>query len=241
MKHRSESWKWLSSVETVEIDGGFASRTGAVETLLVVLHGTFDIVAGGGQWPARGVRTSPFAGKPVALFLPPNTGFELQSGHGAILLVSGIQPVQEEQIGEATSKKPLLAMAGSGKAFDPATGEWKDQEMFPSSPQALLPRHIEQDLTPGATVRHVFPWHFKALCLSLDEIVIEAGTTVDIPPAQAPDYPTERVAYYDTSGALTIDGTEVHGQGCADITARSQFTAETADAYLALAYAGPKP
>ena len=80
----------MSAIETIAIDGGFASRTGDVETLLVVLSGTFDMVAGGGTWPARGVRKSPCEGKPVSLFLPPGTGFELQNGSGEILLVSGV-------------------------------------------------------------------------------------------------------------------------------------------------------
>lgn len=241
MRHVSESWQWLSSVETVQIDGGFADRTADVETLLVVLSGTFDMVAGGGQWPARGVRTSPFDGKPVTLFLPPNTRFELQNGSGAILLVAGVQPEQEAKVGEATSQKPLLAMAGSGKAFDPVAGEWKNQEMFPSSPQALLPRHIAQTDTGGAVVRHVFPREFKALTLSLDEIVLAAGHSTAIPATEVDGYPTEMVVYYDAPGGLTIDGIELSGQGGVDITATTQFAAHSQDAYLALAYAGRKP
>ena len=239
MKHTTQGWQWLSSLETVAVEGKFSNRTGEVETLLVVLSGTFDLVAGGGSWPARGVRSSPFEGKPVSLFLPPKTGFELQNGSGEILLVSGVQPEQEEKVGEAVTKRPLLAMAGSGKAFDPASGEWKNQEMFPSSSQALLPRHIDQDDADGIVIRHVFPYGFKALCLSLDEIVLGAGRSTDVP-KEVPDYPTELAVYYDAPGGLTIDGADVTGTGCADITPDSTFTSGSADTFLALAYAGAK-
>ncbi len=240
MKHASDNWKWLSSVETIAIDGEFEQRTGEVETLLVVLSGTFDMVAGGGSWPARGLRSSPFEGKPVALFLPPDTTLRLSEGSGEILLVSGVQPTQKLEVGEATSRKPLLAMAGSGKAFDPKTGEWKNQEFFPSSPQALLPRHIAEDELPGAVRRRVFPTDFKSLCLSLDEIVLTAGANTGVPTLDLPDYPEEMILYHDAPGGLVVDGHDVFDRGWSDITAASRFTAIDADAYLAIAYAGPK-
>ncbi len=131
-------------------------------------------------------------------------------------------------------------MSGSGKAFDPKTGEWKNQEFFPSSPQALLPRHIAQDELPGAVRRRVFPTDFKSLCLSLDEIVLTAGCNTGVPASELADYPHEMVLYHDAPGGLVVDGLDVFERGCVNVTAESLFTAIDSDAFLAIAYAGPK-
>lgn len=241
-KCTAPEWRWLSSLEYFSIDGEYSSRTGDVENLLIVLDGTFDIVAGGGSWTARGIRTSPIDGKPVALFLPPRIGFGLSNGTGSVLLVSGIQPEQVEKAGEASSKRPLLALAGSGKAFDPASGEWKREEDFPSSPEAVLPRRIETT-TPadGVTVRHVFPFGYKALCLGLDEIVLTAGCTTGVPEPEVPDYPEEIALYYEAPGGLVLDSETLTDRGFVPVvSADTEFTAGDADVFLALAYAGAK-
>ena len=235
-------WTWLRELRRVEIEGSFTDKTGDVETLLVVLSGTFDILAGGGSWLARGVRTSPFQGKPVALFLPPNTRFSLDKGEGRCLLVSSLQPIRESVPEEAASISPLLPLAGSGKAYDPATGEWKREEDFPSAAEAILPRRIEEFEEQGAIVRRVFPFAYKALSLSLEEVVLPAGTTYSLP--TLPDgahYPVEIGLYYDAPGGLTVDDTLVEGEGfLEDVAPHAGFMAGTEDAYLSLVFAGSK-
>jgi hypothetical protein len=68
-------------------------------------------------------------------------------------------------------------MAGSGKAFDPTTGEWKLHEEFASSAQAILPRHIERSDAAGIAVERVFAPGYKARGLCVDELVIPDGRT----------------------------------------------------------------
>lgn len=239
MKHTDPAWQWLDAIEVLAIDGTHEQRTGAVETLLVVLSGTFDLIAGGGSWPARGVRGAPREGKPVALFLPPNTPFQLTGGPGEILLAGGRQPEVQEEAGEATSKKPLLAMAGSGKAFDPKTGEWKNQEMFPSSPQALLPRHIESMTQDGAEIRDVFPYHYKALALALAEVVLQPGATFTVPPF-AGDYPDDVALWFDAPDGVLVDGVEHRGRGYASTTATGHVQAGAGEAFVTVVFAGDK-
>ena len=121
------------------------------ESLLVVASGTHDLFAGGGSWVRRGLRPTPFEGRPVALFLPPDTPFRTEQGSGHLLLVTSRQPTlaAPETASEAAGRKPLLPMAGSGKSFDPQSGSWKPKEAFLESPEALLPQLIA---VPSATM-----------------------------------------------------------------------------------------
>ena len=235
-------WRWLRELRRIHIEGSWSDKTGDVETLLVLLSGTFDILAGGGSWRARGVRTSPLAGKPVALFLPPNTRVSLDNGTGHCLLVSSLQPARESVPEEAASISPLLSLAGSGKAYDPATGEWRRKEDFPSAPEAILPRRIEEFEEQGALVRRVFPFAYKALSLSLEEVMLPAGTTYTLP--TLPDgahYPADIGLYYDAPGGLAVDETPLHGEGFFDrVVPHASFSAGKEDAYLCLVFAGDK-
>lgn len=152
--------------------------TGAHEVAAVLLGGTFDLVGGGTAWPARGARPDPWRGRPMAVFLPPRTRFQVGHGSGELLLVSARQPVPESPAatGRATlAEKPLLPLAGSGKSFDPNSGEWKPAETFPTAPESLPPRRFERIAVGDVVVERMFAPDYKAATLSVDEAVVPAG------------------------------------------------------------------
>lgn len=241
MKFVDPDWQWLHCIEVVEVNGDFESQTEQVESLVILLSGTYDVLAGGGSWQARGVRSSPLDGKPVALYLPPKTRFAFQGGQGELLFVASIQPEKPVVETEVTSEKPLLALAGSGKAYDPASGTWKRQEDFPSSPEAILPRRIEVTETDGCVIRHVMPFDYKALSLSVDEAVLRDGHGMEARTTQVAPYPAERAVYYDAAGELSIGDVTVSGRGVLPaIAAGTSIRAHGGDAHLVLASAGPK-
>lgn len=175
----------LSAVRVYRSAGREVSgRTEGEEAAIIVLGGTFDLRAGGNAWGSRGSRSDPFAGRPVAVFLPPRCEWS-GVGTGELLVLGAVVPPAAEKPvtgREALARKPLLQMAGSGKAFDPVSGEWKTHEEFASSPQAVLPRHIERvEVAAGGrggavvAVERVFPVSYKALGLCVDEAVVPAG------------------------------------------------------------------
>ena len=241
MKFSHPDWQWLHCIEAIQVDGDFESISSDAESLVIVMSGTYDVLAGGGSWLARGVRQTPHEGKPVALFLPPQTRFAFQNGHGELLIVASRQPESPPVQIPATSEKPLLALAGSGKAFDPASGEWKRQEDFPSSPEAILPRRIETSLTDGCILRHVAPFDYKALSLSLDEAILQADKSMTTPASTVAQYPAECAIYYDTAGSLSIGETQVSGRGVIPaVAAGTPISAQDSASHLVIAYAGPK-
>ncbi len=158
-------------------DGGCRGVTGAAECGLLVLGGTFDLRAGGNGWGSRGARPDPFGGRPVAVFVPPDSDFAA-AGTGEFLVCGAVPPKLAPPTGRAAlHDKPLLPMAGSGKAYDPQTGEWKLHEEFASAAQAILPRHIERSDAGGVVVERVFAPAYKARGFCLDELVVPAGAT----------------------------------------------------------------
>ena len=156
-------------------------------------------------------------------------------------MISSAQPDQPASSPDTTSQKPLLALAGSGKAFDPATGEWKRQEDFPSSPEAILPRRIEVTQDGDTVTRHVAPYDYKALSLTVDECILPADQHITVTAAATAGYPAERAVYYDTQGTVTIEGAALTGQGVApSVTPGMTIQAQGAPAHLVFAGAGPK-
>ena len=241
------SWQWLCRFELRTVQGEVEGRTDpGVETLVLLLSGTYDLEAGGGSWLSRGVRKSAFEGKPVGLFLPPGTRYAFRNGEGEVLMVSGRQPPppsEPDTVEETLSKKPLLPMAGSGKAFNPKTGEWLREEDFPSAPEAILPRRVQEQQLGQNLLRQVFPFDYKALCLCLCECVIQDGTTLDVPRLDIANYPEETAVYFTTNGTVRAS------QGDTEIALTQQgvvagqnlvLTAEGGDAYVAIARAGAK-
>lgn len=227
--------------------------TGDHETAVLLLGGTFDLVGGGTVWPARGARKHAFAGRPMAVFLPPRTEFRTGNGRGEILLIAARQPqVKIEPTGrDALSNKPLLPLAGSGKAFDPKTGEWLPAEAFPTAPESLPPRRFERVPVGACVIERVFAPSYKAATLSVDEVVLPAGATLalrDVPGRAAHDEVLLFVRAndeQDRAARVTIAGEshEVRGDavfvvptpgGEADVT----LAAANAPLYAVLAYAG---
>lgn len=218
------------------------------ESFLLVLSGTHDLFAGGGSWVRRGLRRSPYdPAPPVGIFLPPNTPFRLENGSGHALLLAARQPELPvaDSPKDALSKKPLLPMAGSGKAFDPATGTWKPKEAFLSSPEAILPRRIKniENLGDDVLARRILDVDYKALGLCVDEYILPTGADVTPPEHEVRQEPRETALYFETEGRLIVDGCEVSGRGalrCRDGALPALVAAE-GRAYVALLYAGPKP
>ncbi len=225
-----------------------ALTTGDHETAVLLLGGTFDLVGGGTAWPARGARRDAFGGRPMEVFLPPRTEFRTNNGSGEILLIAARQPAVkvEPQGRDALSHKPLLPLAGSGKAFDPKTGEWLPAEAFPTAPESLPPRRFERIAVGACTIERVFAPSYKAATLSVDEVVVPAAASLSLRdvPGRAPH--DELLLFVRSDGArVTIAGEarDVRGDavfvvptpgGTADVT----LAAANAPLYAVLAYAG---
>ncbi len=171
----------------LEVNSPTESKTEAnIESALVVLSGTHDLFAGGGSWIARGRRASVHAPdeSPVAVFLPPKTPFALRQGDGEAVRIFASRPEPKAAAPtgrEKLKQSPLLAMAGSGKAYDSESGTWKPAESFPDAPQAVLPRMIEQTVpSTGVRVARIFGPEYKTQTLCVFEVIVEAGHAVDL-------------------------------------------------------------
>ena len=222
--------------------------TGAYETAVVILHGTFDLSAGATAWQARGARKAPFEGRPMAVFLPPETEFRADNGDGELLLVGARQPdaAPAAEAREALSQSPLLPLAGSGKAFDPASGQWMPNETFPSAAESLPPRRMLRIAVGDVTVERVFAADYKAATLTVDEIVLQAGQSIalgDIP--QRPPH-RELLVFARSDSEVVVRGVDesctLRGDAAFTLATGADTTlsisAGTTPAYLLLAYAG---
>jgi hypothetical protein len=165
-----------------------ATTADAEEALVVVLSGTFDLQAGPSHWGQRGARSEPRAGRPLGVFLPPRTPLSASHGDGELLLVRARQALLAPPATgrQALSQKPLLPLAGSGKAFDPAAGEWLPAETFPTAPELIPPRRAERRELAGVTIERIFPPAYKAATLSLDEVVLLPQATLALAQLQVP-------------------------------------------------------
>lgn len=243
--------RWLDHVGLWRPRDPDALVTGDHETAVLLLGGTFDLVGGGTSWPARGARKEPFAGRPMAVFLPRRCEFAASNGQGEILLIAARQPeVRDEPTGRAAlSSKPLLPLAGSGKAFDPTSGEWRPAETFATSAESLPPRRFQRLTAGECTVERVFAADYKAATLSVDEIALQPGQTLQL--ADIPDRPAcdELLLFVRAEVAVLVgEGTEGHTRQGDTVfvlppAAAATFVVRAIDgrAYVVLAYAGKPP
>jgi hypothetical protein len=230
-----------------EAGGNVAGGTEQEEAALLVLGGTFDLRAATNAWGSRGFRADPFSGRPVAVFLPPRCAWS-GTGTGEILVLGALPPPPRPVTGrEALAQKPLLPLAGSGKAFDPTSGQWKTHEEFPSAPQAVLPRHIERVQVGAVAVERVFPVAYKALGLCVDELVVPDGAVFRLAELAGRPAATEVMVYVRVRGAaeLRCDGSAqvVEGEAAFAVelrgaTADLAVTARGGPCYVALGWAG---
>lgn len=237
---------WFTRLQPAAVADRLQMTTGDEETCALILSGTFDLQGGGTAWQSRGARTTPLIGRPMAVFLPPRTPF-VAVGHGEILLVAARQPtLPEPDVGRAAlSRKPLLPLAGSGKAFDPGSGEWKPAETFPTAPESLPPRRMQRDVVGGIGVERVFGVDYKAATLSIDEAVVPPGGTLRL--ADIPGLPkaSEVLLFVRGSGARVAAGAStrlVDGDLAFwlpwSATAVATIAASGAPCYLVAAFAG---
>lgn len=239
--------RWLLHVACWRPRDPDAITTGDHEVAAILLSGTFDLVGGTTAWPARGARRTPFAGRPMAVFLPAHTQFRTTNGHGEILLVAARQPAarEEPQGRAALAHKPLLPLAGSGKAFDPHSGEWRPAETFPTAPESLPPRRFEQLAVGPCTIERVFAPDYKAATLCVDEAVVPAGGQLALAAIPGRLQHDEVLLFVRGEGAVTIAGArqQVRGDaafvvptpgGAADVA----LAAGSVPLFAVLAYAG---
>lgn len=218
--------------------------TGDHETAVVLLGGTFDLVGGHTAWPARGTRSTPFTGRPMAVYLPKHTRLHVSRGQGEILLVGARQPVPgSEATGrDGLAQKPLLPLAGSGKAFDPKTGDWLPAEAFPSAAESLPPRRFERVPVGPHVLERVFAPDYKAATLSLDEVVLPGGTSLAL--ADVPKRPACDEVLLFVRGDATLHGEsgprELHGDTVCVLPGQGGAARLTAhgECYVVLAWAG---
>lgn len=237
--------RWLDRVTCWRPRDPDGLVTGEHETAAILLAGTFDLVGGTSVWPARGARTEPFAGRPMVVFLPPHSEFRTSNGHGEILLLAARQPVaRAEPVGrEALARKPLLPLAGSGKAFDPNSGEWRPAETFPTAPESLPPRRFERIPIGPLVLERVFAPDYKAATLALDELVLPAGTSLafrDVPGHPQAD---ELLVFVRVEASAQLGTHPLSAGDHAWCGSTAEFGAMALEAregrvYVALAYAG---
>ncbi len=241
--------RWLAQLQLWQPTEQDQLVTGEVETAVVLLRGTFNLFGGPTAWPARGARQTPFTGRPMAVYLPPRTTFRAEHGQGEILLVGARQPAAAPAAdGRAgLGLKALLPLAGSGKSFDPNSGEWRPAETFPSAAESLPPRRMERIAVGKVTVERVLAPDYKAATLSLDEVVLLADESLRL--ADVPGRPRgeEVLVFVRSEGTsqVTHDGitTEMTGDavfwlptpnGTIDLT----IAAAGGRSYALVAYAG---
>ncbi len=237
----------LTSLAIARVASDLVVTTGNGETCALVVTGTFDLRGGHTQWQSRGARTEPFAGRPVAVFLPPRTEFAAGNGSGEILLVEAKKPPAPQATGrEALRQSPLLQLAGSGKSFDPTRGEWMPAESFPTAAESLPPRRIAQLQCGPVRVERVFAADYKAETLVVDECVVPEQSTFDVTQLPLPASVCEALVFVRSSAKVTLRIGEtslvVEGDAvvhaCGAVQSLSMTTTD-AKAYVVLA-SGPK-
>lgn len=251
---RSEDSAWLRGMQVQPVSGSVEGRTPAgEETLLLLLSGTLDLFAGSSSWLQRGLRDTPYSGRPCGVFLPPGIGWRAQ-GQGELLLVGTRKP--PEPAPPAGSPPPpamsggllgLLPMSGSGKAYDARTGKWEMLERFPSSPEAVLPRAIEALEVGGVRGERVFGFGFKASSSCLDEFVLAPGQTLTLPQPRdhrGQPFGTELALLVRSEGRATVQAAQSHActgeLALFGATADVRVHAVTGHTWLAATWAGAK-
>ena len=237
----------LTQIAVARVDGGLVVTTGDGETCAIVVTGTFDLRGGHTQWQNRGARTDPYAGRPIAVFLPPRTEFAAERGQGELVLVEAMKPPAQKATGrEALRQSPLLQLSGSGKSFDPTRGEWMPAESFPTAAESLPPRRIAQVQCGGTRVERVFAADYKAETLVVDEAVVPDRTTFDLAQLPLPTHVDEALVFVRCDGDATVRmGNEqivVRGDAVVHATGPARnltITTGDAKAYVVLA-TGPK-
>lgn len=237
--------RWLSHASLWRPRDPDALTTGDVETAVLLLAGTFDLVGGGTAWPARGARGDVFAGRPMAVFLPKHTEFRTSKGRGEILLIAARQPAArpEPQGRDALSYRPLLPLAGSGKAFDPKTGDWLPAEAFPTAAESLPPRRFERLAVGACTIERVFAPDYKAATLSVDEVVVPAGHELALRSVPRRPHCDEALVFVRSEGEARVGDAVLAAGDAAFVLPRERLDAAVIRAvrgrcYAVLAYAG---
>jgi len=84
------TWRYVH-FRAVRLSEGarFAGDTSEKEVVLVLIEGTIDVRSSRGTWNCVGKRSSPFDGPPQAIYLPPNTPYEIAAYSDAEVAICG--------------------------------------------------------------------------------------------------------------------------------------------------------
>lgn len=83
-------WKYvLFRVIRVPSGKTYAGHSGGNEIALVFIEGTAEVRSSSGDWHAVGGRATPFDGPPQAIYLPPDTDYQVRAATGVELAVCG--------------------------------------------------------------------------------------------------------------------------------------------------------
>ena len=81
----AQGLRWVSFATLALQEGQqFGARSEQNEIVLVVLGGRCDVEAAGQRWVAIGQRKDVFAGRPVAVYVPPQAAYSLRAVNGAV-------------------------------------------------------------------------------------------------------------------------------------------------------------
>ena len=235
---------WFTRLELHDAaDGVVRGETGDEEAGLLLLRGTFDLQAGATTWGGRGARNTPLGAKPIAIFVPPRTPFAGATKAGSMLVVGCRQlPDQPTVEGKAAlSHKPLLQMAGANKAYDPNTGEWRNAESFPSSPELIAPRRIERIEHGSVVEERVFPADYKTSAFTLGELHFPAAARLELP--LRPDEELLLFVQATAPVAVRVGGEEAQLSGTAACIAHGATVTITSGgpAFVVMAHAPKAP
>lgn len=152
-------------------DGGsFEGRTGACEAILHLIEGTCSLSARGETFSRLGVRTSPFAGRPAAIYLPPDTVYTVRSGPVEIAITLAeargpgepiaIRPeaVSPGQVGQANWQRTVTMIAPPDF---PAQKLIVGETLNPSGNWSGVPAHKHDTFQPGTESVHEELYYFR--------------------------------------------------------------------------------
>lgn len=95
IKADEAGWKYLNFIAGKSAEGQkWSGNTGNNEYLFVLMAGNFDATTSKGSWKTSGGRENVFKGLPHALYLPPDTEYEILPYGGFVELACGWCPAE---------------------------------------------------------------------------------------------------------------------------------------------------
>lgn len=76
----------------------FEGDTGPCEAILHIIEGVCSLSTSSDKFANLGLRSTPFAGRPAAIYLPPNTSYTIEAKHVEIAITLAAAKTQDESV-----------------------------------------------------------------------------------------------------------------------------------------------